>query len=174
MSDIFIWEVFRKNKFLFLIICLFITGQVFFSTIRIHNFPFFIYDMYSRPEEHKGGSTSIYEFYINGKRWNISNLNQYQQATVIGSINSYIRLHNEKEDYWKKSALKNLSFIPIDKKRIFNSKENLKLHSEWLTCYVEKIYNDEVLNLTVNQVNYKYISKTILEMKNSKTVFQYP
>lgn len=159
---------------LFILFCLFVFGQAYFMKIRIHNFPFFIYDMYSRPIEHRGGSTSIYEFYINGKRWNISNLNQYEQAVVIGGVNSYIRLKSGKEDYWEKASLKNLSFIPMDKKRIFNNEENLTPHAEWLKNYIEKISKEDVRRLIVNQARYKSISKNVFEVKNLKTVYQYP
>jgi hypothetical protein len=130
--------------------------------------------MYSRPLEHRGGSNIIYEYYINGKKWNISNLNQYQQATVIGSTNYYIRLKNEKDDYWKIAALKNLSFLPFEKSRLFNTPENLTSHTEWMKSYIEKITHVEVENLIVKQTRYKHISKTAFEMKNSETIYQCP
>lgn len=173
MNRIFLVEVFQKNKILFLFFLLFIVGQAFFMKIRIHNFPFYVFDMYSRPDEHRGGDKSIYQININDERLLIHQLSQYQQATVIGGWKYYHYLQQGNEDYWKKAAFKNFKFIPLDKNILLNNRENIEKQVVWLKLYLEKLVGATIKSLIVEKVDYTTNTNEEIIENNRQLIYKY-
>jgi hypothetical protein len=93
MRNWYLIKVIRHSKILGFFILLFIVGQIFFSIKRIHNFPFFIYDMYSRPQAKVENATTL-NIYINGKIFDYTQLGEYKEGVLINTIKTYIKAKN--------------------------------------------------------------------------------
>lgn len=141
--------------------------------IRIHTFPFFIFDMYSRPAEHSGGSTTAYEIIINGTPRRISNLSQYQQAVILGNLNFMEREQSGNLNYWEKSATKNLSFIPLNKRKLLNTPENMDLQKKWFQRYLGCVFGEKVTSVEVHKMFYKILPERNYELEKMTEIYNY-
>lgn len=88
MQSIYLIKVWEESKALFIFLFIFIFFQFFFIAKRIQNFPFFIFDMYSRPIE-KPSSFTIYEIKINGKTLDYTTLTNTKENVLLNSIYTY-------------------------------------------------------------------------------------
>ncbi|HUM53422.1 MAG TPA: hypothetical protein PK431_16485 [Chitinophagales bacterium] len=88
MQSIYLIKVWKESKALFIGIFIFIFFQFFFIAKRIQNFPFFIFDMYSRPIE-KPSTFTIYEIKANGKSVDYTSFKNTQENTILNTIQTY-------------------------------------------------------------------------------------
>jgi hypothetical protein len=81
-------RVWKQSKLLFLILILFIVFQILFSAKRIQNFPFFTYDMYSRPIE-KPDVFTLYIVKSNQKVFDYTQLTNTAENKLLSTVQSY-------------------------------------------------------------------------------------
>lgn len=88
MKDFYPAAAWKNSKLLFAGLVLFMAGQVYFSAKRIQSFPFFTFDMYSRPY-HEAEVFTLYEVFCDGRRMDYTCLTNTQEATLLSSLLNY-------------------------------------------------------------------------------------
>ena len=81
-------KVWKQSKILFLAIVVFTSFQVLFSVKRVQNFPFFIYDMYSRTID-KPEVFTVYEIKLNGITTDYSAFTNTKESFFLSQIQAY-------------------------------------------------------------------------------------
>lgn len=144
MQSLYLIRVWKESKILFIGILIFIFFQSFFIIKRVQNFPFFIFDMYSRPIE-KPVTFTIYEITKNGKSFDYTALTNTKENVVLNSIRTY---ENAKKSYpnapneavieyrlKNKIFAKNYQFI---KDGLTNDKATIDAFGNWINRYLIK------------------------------------
>jgi hypothetical protein len=138
--------------FLFLAIAL----QGFFIYKRIHNFPFMIYDMYSRPE-HKKAFSNHFLIIADSDTLNLIALPILQEGTLINSLNLYVQHLQNGGASWEKALQSRQERLG----KVFENRSNqylkqsddaIQAYPDWLKHYLEKqVVNRPIQNLEVYQ-----------------------
>ena len=141
MHSIYLIKVWKESKALFIFLFIFIFFQFFFISKRIQNFPFFIFDMYSRPIE-KPTTFSIYEIKANGKSVDYTSFKNTQENTILNSIQTYSTAKKEfpksiyetliEHRFKNKISTTNYQFI---KNGLTNNQATFDYFDNWLNRY---------------------------------------
>jgi hypothetical protein len=89
----------RKKHILLVSFAIFCAFQAFFIAKRIHNYPFMIYDMYSRPEQ-AAASAVHYLVVADGDTLNLAALPIFTEGRIINNLDIYAHHLRYGEDYW--------------------------------------------------------------------------
>lgn len=142
----------RQKKILISIFALLCVVQAFFIYKRVHNYPFMIYDMYSRKEQPKKYS-NIYTIVADNDTLNLVKMPILQEGMIVNSLKNYEYLLTHNENYWD-NALSSRQlrlgkrFTKRSDKLLRTSQEELKDYPIWLKKYIE----DQVVDKPIEQL----------------------
>ncbi|HMU98930.1 MAG TPA: hypothetical protein PLC61_06020 [Chitinophagales bacterium] len=91
MKNWYFIRLYKANKYIFLVVLLFCFGQAFFSQKRIINFPWYTYDMYSRPYNLDSAKDVVF-LYINDTLYNHENLAIWKESVLFNTAKMYNNL----------------------------------------------------------------------------------
>jgi hypothetical protein len=91
MNKTYLGKLLEYDKPLFVVIILFILGQLFFTFKGVETFPFLNYGMYSEKMP-ACDSQTVYQLTICGQRVNITSLTDCEKDITLNSIQQYDRL----------------------------------------------------------------------------------
>jgi hypothetical protein len=146
----------NAKKIGFSVLLLVIVLQGLFIYMRIHNFPFMIYDMYSRPE-HKKAYSSHYLIIADSDTLNLVSLPILKEGTIINSLKMYVYHQQNGEATWEKalnSRQERLgkTFTNRSNQYLKHSDAAIEQYPFWLKNYIEKqVIHRQIQHLEVYQ-----------------------
>ncbi len=165
----------KSRKISFAIIILVVVLQAFFIFKRIHNYPFMIYDMYSRPEK-KLDYSEHYVIVANSDTINLIGLPIMKEGVIINSLKQYQVLKEKGEPSWY-NALQSrqqrlgMGFTSKSNKYLVPNKNDIESYPEWLKQYLEKnvskhtIENLQVYTITIGtRFGLKYKQELLIDL----------
>ncbi len=170
-------RLFRNNKILFVFVMLFICFQIYFNNKRIHSFPWFVWDMYSRTETLPDTITQT-EVFIDGERLDVTKIPIWEEATVLHTYKMYnwLKMNNyndpmdevvrNRTHYFPKHVY---SFVAY---KIENQKYEAETYPLWLKDYLQHILNKKIKTLEIRDVQYKYENGMFKNIHNSWPVLK--
>lgn len=157
----YILRLFRESKWLFAGILMFCFMQLFFNIKKIHSFPWFVFDMYSKVESVPEKVTQT-QFFINGQHFNYLKMPFWSGITAVRCTEYYHRMQrNEWIDPNTSNVRKRLSPLPGKLREsiypmVLTSKEEAKRYPEWLMEYLGKYSDQEIKRLEAIRIEYIY------------------
>ncbi|MDB5226160.1 MAG: hypothetical protein JWN78_353 [Bacteroidota bacterium] len=154
-------RLFRQNKILFIFVLLFIFFQLYFNQKRIHSFPWFVWDMYSR-EESMPDTVTQTEVFIDGKRLDVTHIPIWQEATILHTYKMYNwQKMNGDNDPINDEVKKRTRYFPervyhFVAYKINNHPEESQQYPAWLKNYLEKRLHQKINHVELKDVQYKY------------------
>ena len=169
MKSIYLIKVWKESKPLFICIIAFIILQFFFIAKRVQNFPFFIFDMYSRPIE-KPATFSLYRIEQFQDAINYTSFTNTKENIVLNTIKtyqlskqSYPKAPNEAviEHRFKNNvSCKNYQFI---KDGLMNDIASIYSYQDWLSYYCS------CYEIDIKEHMYDYDTKKWIYTRNIPT-----
>jgi len=158
-------RVWKQNKILFAFILYFILLQSFFTIKRVQNFPFFIFDMYSRPID-KPETITIYEIKYANKSLPYTQLTDVKESMLLSQIKAYQAnkqafpdfVHQQVLDNRFKNKLSNKSFQFV-KNGLSNDSTFKKMFPIWLN----KMYLNSSNGYSIKENTYRVSDKKLLQ-----------
>lgn len=150
--------------------------QVYFISIRVQNYPFFIYDMYSRPV---GDTQPIiqYRFIADGDTLYPSTLPIMAEGMLVNSLKIYDHRISSGSDYWNQALTSRQnrlgkSFRRRSERFLRNEPADVAQYPAWLHRYVETHMTDRKVGaLTVERLRLVPQGPTV---QHSAILFTYP
>ncbi|MEN9447561.1 MAG: hypothetical protein RJA25_851 [Bacteroidota bacterium] len=170
-------RLFRSHKILFAFVMLFIFFQIIFNNKRVHSFPFFVWDMYSRTQTLPDTLTQT-EVFIDGARLDITKIPIWEELGIIHTYQMYnwMRMndYNDPMDDVVKNRThyfpqKIYSYVAY---KINNHKEETSTYPAWLHQYLEKILHKKITTVELKDVQYKYKDNQFKSINNSWSVLK--
>lgn len=157
-------RVWKQNKILFVFILFFIILQTFFIIKRVQNFPFFIFDMYSRPIDKPETFTL---FIVNDEQLlDYTTLTNLEEAKLLSHIKAYQAnlysypnfVHQQVLDYRCKNKLSNQHYQFI-KDGLNNDSTFKKEFPSWLN----RNYLHTSDSFFIQQNTYRFYDKKLIQ-----------
>ena len=166
MGNTYFFKLLKHNKFLFILVFGFISGQLFFTYKQVETVPFFNYGMYSEncfPQK----TYPTLAIYDKGERIALDQLIgspvflEYQLRTYAKLItqDSMDYVHNTIESRFGKGTIFSNYLI----KYLTNNKRSISEFPVWIENWVDRS------NLTIKIENYQRLNNSF-EIVNSKTL----
>ncbi len=177
IQGLYLIRLFRQNKILFVFVMLFIIFQVTFNNKRIHTFPWYVWDMYSRTETLPDTLTQT-EVFIDGRRLDVTQIPIWQEATILHTYKMYnwqrVNGFNDPMNDVVKSRTNIFpkeiySFVAY---KINNRKEESEQYPIWLKSYLEKILHKKINSVELRDVQYQYKDGKFIDIKNNWSVLK--
>ena len=172
MKKLFLIRIYRENKFLFYIFCLFCTGQIFFLWKGVETTPFYLYGMYSAKQYPKE-SYRIFIIEINGKEFNYDKLPSANREMTISSLEHYCALDENnfrdtilpavEKRFKGKFSEKNFQIMAS---RITNDSTDKIPYQDWLKDYLTQTTGEEISSLKVFNAGFSYVPEFHLVSKD--------
>ncbi|MBX2901961.1 MAG: hypothetical protein KF872_00300 [Chitinophagales bacterium] len=176
LKHTYLVELFRSDKLLFVLVILFIAGQVFFTWKGVETFPFLNYGMYSG----KAGNADTVEVIalrIDNKPACITCLSDVQGAMVQGSFTWYNAMvqhgySDSTQKVFDKRFAQRLSpeNYRLLASRILNDSTQIKRFPAWLFQYIADMRLIENPVMEAHIVTAKYNPNFLLDTVQSKVV----
>lgn len=150
--------------------------QVFFIFKRIHNYPFMIYDMYSRKEAPKQYA-EVYNIIADGDTLDPIQLPILQEGLILNSLDNYNYFIQHEQQQWEAALNKRQHklgkwFTSLSNKRLRVNANEMKTYPSWLKSYLEnKVLHQKIEKLQVYQtkidtrLGFNYGDKLILSIE---------
>lgn len=183
IHHLYLIRVFRKSKWLFTAILLFICFQTYFFLKREYSFPFFVWDMYSRTEQ-VTDTLVRNEIYIDDTLLNTIRFSIWQDAVLTNTFKAYWNLHeNGNQDAVHELVSRRTSAFSsaLQKKisdNIENNKSDIAQFPDWIYGYIEDTRKQPFSSITytesvyvLDRKKYKYTkadSKVLFSIKKKK------
>ncbi len=162
MDQWYIIRLFKQSKLLFVLFCGFLSFQLFFTTKRVHNYPFYIYDMYSRPVDIHN-THSLYEIIVNDQPLEYTGLTIWKEGVIINTLRLFeFKKDNNGDDPWapalkdRDSRINNAQFSARANHYLLNNQDDFNRFPEWLATYISNSTRQKVHRLSINKVTYVY------------------
>ena len=177
LNNLYLVRLFRQNKILFVFILLFIFFQLYFNQKRIHSFPWFVWDMYSRTETLPDTITQT-EVFIDGKRLDVTKIPIWQEATILHTYKMYNwqKMNNyndpmndavkERTRYFPEQAYHFVAY------KINNHQDEAERYPDWLQQYLENVLHQKIKSVELKDVQYKFENGKFNDIHNSWTVLK--
>jgi len=179
MNKTYLGKLLEYDKPLFVVIILFMLGQLFFTIKGVETFPFLNYGMYSEKMP-ACDSQTVYQLTICGQRVNITSLTNCEKDITLNSIQQYDRLKQsngkEKEeetiDHRFKGKVSESTLVGI-KAKLLNSPSAIERYPKWLMKYLAdmRMVNSSTLNLS--KATLTYDSKGNISISSPVTIGEY-
>lgn len=179
MKNLYLIRVWKESKLLFVFVLGFIFFQLMFNLKRIHSFPWFVWDMYSRPETVEKVN-SCFEIYADGQRIAYSDLPYWGEIGVYKTFRMYNWLKmnnfNDPMDVAVRNKAANLpgNVYPLLEKSINNHQQEAMLYPAWLHQYIEKRLGRKVHSIEVREVKYFRENNRYVPNGENYLLLQYP
>jgi hypothetical protein len=159
MKSWYLIRIFYSSWLLGITIWAFIGGEIFFNIKRIQNFPFFIYDMYSHPQQIQS-VYKVYTIYVNGKVYDYSLLGDYQEGILLNTIKQYeMAVHSKMLQpalYQKFQHIQSKTLEDRITKQCFADFTALAYYPSWLFHTLQKLNNDTILSYRIESTSVSY------------------
>jgi hypothetical protein len=177
LQNWYLIRLYKQNKMLFSFVILFIVFQIYFNNKRIHSFPFFVWDMYSRTQTLPDTLTQT-EVFIDGKRLDITQLPIWEESCILNTYKMYnwMRMNNNfdpmdevvinRTKYFPKSVYSFVSY------KICNQSTEAEKYTDWLHHYLEQILHKKIKIVEIKDVQYKYLNNHFQPLNNSWSVLK--
>ncbi|MFN8259868.1 MAG: hypothetical protein U0X41_02905 [Chitinophagales bacterium] len=176
-QNLYLVRVFRQNKILFAFILLFIGFQIYFNNKRIHSFPFFVWDMYSRPATLPDTLTQT-EVFVDGKRLDVTKLPIWEELSILHTYKMYNwQRINDYNDPMDEVVRLRTKYFPeriysFAAWKINNHASEAATYPAWLKQYLEKTLDRKIKSVELRDVQYKYENGHFRAIHNSWTVLK--
>lgn len=173
----YLFRLYRHNKVMFGFVLLFIFFQLLFNYKRIHSFPWFVWDMYSRVESMPETLTQT-EVFIDGERLDVSSIPIWQEATILHTFTVYnwqkMNHDNDPMDAVVRSRTRYFpeSWYSYVSYKICNHAEETNTYPAWLKHYLEQRLHKKINTVEIKNVQYKYLDKKFVPLHSSWTVLK--
>ncbi len=160
-QNLYLVRVWKQSKLVFLFILLFASLQLFFNIKREYNFPFIVWDMYSRHQEVPEVS-SLFVFYLDGKLYNHTQLPIWKEETSMKTFRMYNwQKMNNDHDPMDGSVQYRTRYLPqwfyhYAASKIDNHPEEYQNYPDWLFYYLRKATQTYFKKLEVKELKYYY------------------
>ncbi len=178
LKNLYLIRLFKENKIVFCFVLLFIFFQQYFYLKDNSTFPWFVWSMYSH-EEYYPEMAKQTELFINGKRFDISSIPIWQEATVMHTFEKYIQIKkNNYIDPMKSIVIKRISNLSSFSQNYISSQiENKKTavirYPVWILSYLEKyVYKDKIKTIEFKEVKYNYRDNIFTKSDSSQTLLK--
>lgn len=160
------------NRFVAIILACFIAFALFqalFIYKRVHNYPFMIFDMYSRPEQ-PYKAVHLYDVVADGDTVDLYGLPLYTEGAIRNSLRLYEFRLTGKPDPWAPaldSRLARLGRVHAARtanRRLRNDDSAVEAYPGWLKEYLGR----QVLGKEVNRLT---VGKRVLEPGSGRLMF---
>jgi len=159
MKSWYLIRVFKSSWLLGVCILIFILGEIFFNVKRIQNFPFFIYDMYSRPQQAQS-IYEVYSIYCNGKLFDYTKLGDYQEGILIQTLRQYEMAKHKTSlqpaVYTKCMAINNKKVQQRVLKQFFADSAALERYPLWLSAVLDRFSGDSIFSCRIERSAVEY------------------
>jgi hypothetical protein len=178
-NQLYLVKVFKQSKWLFAGILIFIFFQIFFNVKRIHSFPWFVWDMYSRPEQ-VSEVNSCYEIYADGQRISYTDLPFWGEIGVYKTFRSYNwMVKNDYHDPMDEAVKNKCRYLPAFvypylSYKINNQGFETATYPAWLHQYLEHQLNKKIALLEIKEVKYKSENGKYIPNGESYILLRYP
>ncbi len=179
LKDLYLIRLFRQNKILFTVVMLFMFMQQYLYLKDNSSFPWFVWSMYSYREQ-LPKVVSQNEFYIDGKRLDITQIPIWQEATITHTFQKYHELlQNTFKDPLEEVVKKRTNSFPpcvysYTDEKICNHYNEVKRYPSWLTNYISRqITHRPILRLEVKEMHYQYTSGQFIPTDTGKTLLMF-
>lgn len=176
-QHLYLVRLFRQNKLLFCFVLLFICFQLYFNQKRIHSFPWFVWDMYSRVETMPDTITQT-EVFIDGERLDVTKIPIWEEVSVLHTYKMYnwMRINNY-NDPMNEVVKNRTKYFPepvfhFVAYKINNHKDETETYPAWLKQYLEKILYKNIKTVELRDVQYKCENGKFRDIHNSWTVLK--
>jgi len=177
LKKLYLVRLFRQNKIMFIFVLIFIFFQGLFNYKKAHSFPWYVWDMYSRPQTIADTITQT-EIFIDNKRMDITSIPIWQEATILNTYKMYnwMRMNNYNDPM--QEVVKNRTIYFSEKTRSFiaykinNHKEETIQYPRWLLHYLETITDKEIREVALRDVQYKLENNAYVPIDNSWEVLK--
>lgn len=179
LNQLYLVKVFKQSKLLFVGVMVFIFFQLFFNFKRIHSFPWFVWDMYSRPVK-VNKVNSIYEIVVDGESIPYTELPYWGEIGVYKTFRMYNKMVINQYQDPMDAAIKNKcrflpdAFYPILNDKINNQGFETATYPAWLHQYLEKQLNRKIALLEVNEVKYQTKNDKYIPTGETHPILRYP
>lgn len=157
----YLQQLYRVNKFWFVVVFFFMGGQLFINYKRgIVITPLYHYGMYSRKAT-MPNTIELYEIVINGKVLQPFHFSSQKWDKFILPIEEYCKMEKHNNDLFLKEinrVLHKVSFVPNSKNFMIEKTPN-----QFLAWY--KKYTSKIISIPINQIE---IHKSIYNIINEK------
>jgi len=152
------------------IVLFFGCGQLYFNLKRIHNFPWYVFDMYSRPYN-SDTTKDIVFLYINDTLFNQEKLPIRKEETIFNTAKLYNYLAQNK---FKDPAIQTTNtifkkmpetFRKYAVQQINNQISNPEEYKRWLVRYIEKNTHS-----VPDKIDFRFVH---LKLEGNKYIYQY-
>ncbi len=176
LKDLYLIRLFRQNKFLFGCVILFIFFQQYLYMKDNSSFPWFVWSMYSYREQ-LPQTVNQHEFYVNGKRLDITRIPIWQEATITHTFQKYRELQlsgfiDPLDALVKKrtTSLPPLVYTYASEK-ICNHSDDVKKYPDWLTNYISRQITCKPLYLLeIKEMHYQYAAGKFIQTDSGTTL----
>lgn len=169
-------QLWNTSKWLFFGILLFVLGQSFFMYKGILNFPFFPFQMYAFPfVEVKEVSQT--EIYINKKLFNYTALPDWDESTILGTLNTYERYQSDnnwaKQTWFTRFGQPNTELKSLIFHRLVPTEKQIADYPKWLSSYISSNSNQEVNTLNIRRKYYLYDNQRMVPTGQEDILLDY-
>lgn len=165
MQNWYFIKLWNKSKLLFFVLLVFCIMQLYFNQKRIHNFPWFVWDMYSRYSE-PPKQNSLFVYYLDGKPYNHTQLSIFQEEVLFYTSKQFRWLvQYNYQDPSVATIKKRTQHLPIRIqdyaiRNISNQGEDYMYYTQWVYDYLKKTNNLPFTKLELKELK--------LELQNNK------
>lgn len=158
-ENLFLVKLFREYKVFFWICVVFIILQAFFMIKRVQNFPFFIYDMYSR---HVTIHDTIHfnMIMLDDQEFDYTRLPHWSEQTVLGTFDLYRDYRKRKEDNWARVIRSRFSTSSslgaYLNNTLTNSSAQYNKYPSWIFNYIDNITGAEAKSNSIEFIDAYY------------------
>jgi hypothetical protein len=143
MSQWYITRLWRTSRTLFAVLAIFCAIQIFFTVKRIHNFPFFIYDMYSRPAQ-QPEKISVPVLYVNDTLRNYTRLPNWKEGAILNLGKFYIGTKDKVSQPERVFKQRFGDRLPSVGPKIYPDSAAYQAFPAWYAGYLSICFNTEV------------------------------
>lgn len=175
INNLYLIRVFKKSKWLFTAILLFICFQTYFFIKREYSFPFFVWDMYSRTEQ-VTDTIVRNEIYIDDTLLNTTRLSIWQDAVLTNTFKAYWVLHeNGNQDpvhglVSRRTAAFSSAWQEKISYNIENNKCDIAKFPGWIFGYIQEITHNQIQEISFEESTYLYNRETTTYTKTGNKV----
>lgn len=170
-------RLYKQHKILFAGVLLFIAFQIYFNNKRIHSFPFFVWDMYSRTENLADTLTQT-EVFADGVRLDVTQIPIWEELSVLHTYKMYNAIRvNKYYDPMDEVVRNRTKFFPQSvysfvSYKICNQPAETEKYPAWLHHYLEQVLHKKIHIVELRDVQYKCENNHFRPLNNSWTVLK--
>lgn len=158
-ENLFLVKLFREYKIFFWVCLVFILLQTFFTIKRVQNFPFFIFDMYSR-EVTIPDTIHFNMIMLDDQEFDYTRLPHWSEQTLLGTFDLYRDYRTRKEDNWARVIRKRFpetSFLgSYLNNTLTNTAVQYNKYPNWIFNYIDNITGADAKSNSIEFIDAYY------------------